>query len=351
MKVFVLIENPYEKHQNPYVKTLIDGINAQYDDVEWGYGLSTFWNDEIYEYDIIHIHWPNVFIWDKRYISNAINFEQRIKEIKNKGVKIISTCHNLEPHYSTNPLEFQLYKITYKYSDCIIHLGNYSLNLFKEKYPKVKHVLLLHHIYDTIYTQIPTRKESIEALKLNPNENYILCFGAFRSNEERALVIQLSKYLSKKDVKILAPSFLRIPKRRNKFYVVKALLQYYYYKIKYPNIITTKYFVDDNKLLYYYGVSSVSLIQRVKILNSGNVSLGFQMGNVVVGPNIGNVGTWLNETKNYTFESNKIDTLFYAIESALKDGKRGMENQQYAYDYLSIKNISSNLYCYYKGII
>ena len=37
----------------------------------------------------------------------------------------------------------------------------------------------------------------------------------------------------------------------------------------------------NKTLLYYFGASSVSLIQRVKVLNSGNVPLGFLMKNVV----------------------------------------------------------------------
>lgn len=352
MKIYVAVDNPFNIKDNPYVRTLIEGINSQYNDVIWGYGLNEFWNNKIREYDIIHIHWPHYF---KTYIVNnklsIIEFKNRFDYLKKIGIKIVSTCHNLTPHYSNDKLSIDLYDVVYSMSDCIIHLGEYSLSLFKRKFPITKNVILLHHVYDTIYPQLPSSDESIKALKLNRNKRYILCFGIFRDNEERKLIIQLSNYLKKRNISILAPSFIRIPKRRIFLYVIKPLIQYYYYKIKYRNIITTKYYVDDTTLLHYYSASSVSLIQRVKTLNSGNVPLGFLMKNVVVGPNVGNIGVWLKETHNPTFEPNNISSLFKAIDDAMNDNLKGIENYQYALNQLSTKNISSQLYHYYKTLL
>lgn len=352
MKIYVAVDNPFNIKDNPYIRTLIDGINNQYDDVIWGYGLSVFWDNTIDEYDIIHIHWPHYF--KSFLISNNIQiskFQNRLIYLKNRGIKIVSTCHNLTPHYSKDDLSINLYNITYSLSDCIIHLGEHSLSLFKEKYPEKIHYLLYHHIYDTIYHDSPSFEASVKALKLNANRKYILCFGIFRDNEERKLVIRLSKYLKDKNIAILAPSFVRIPKRKNLLYLIKPFLQYYYYKIRYQNIITTKYYVDDKTLLYYFGASSVSLIQRVKVLNSGNVPLGFLMKNVVVGPNVGNVGKWLIETKNPIFNPHEIDSLYKAIDLAINDNKRGIENYQYAINHLTTNLISSKLYSYYKQLL
>lgn len=353
MKIFVLFEDPYERHQNPYIKTLIDGIDNQYNDVKWGYGISNFWEESILEYEIIHIHWPDIFLWyNDPHLNSSKVFEDRIKFIKSHGIKIISTCHNLKPHYSQNKLSSQLYEITYKYSDRILHLGKYSLKLFHELYPHSIHDLLLHHTYDTLYPHIPSFEESTKILKLNPSHKYILCFGAFRHDEERNLIIQLAKHLKGKKISILAPSFLKVPKGKNPKYVLKPLLRFLYYKVKYPNIKFNKeHHVNNEMLPYYYGASSISLIQRVKILNSGNVSLGFYMKNIVIGPNLGNVGEWLKETENPTFNPNEIQTLYNAIDTALKNESKGLENHHYAINNLNVKKISSELYNIYKHTI
>ena len=352
MNIFVLVEEPYEIHQNPFVRTLMESITSQHKDVSWGYGLSAFWDERILEYDIIHIHWPDIFTWyNDPNLTNAIVFEERLKYIKSKGIKVITTCHNLKPHYSDNEIRIQVYDIAYNNSDCIIHLGKFSLELFEKKYPNKRNYLLMHHTYDTIYTQLPSREESINRLRLDPSKKYILCFGAFRDDEERNLIIQLAKYLRGRKVNILAPSFLKVPKGKNPRYVFKPLLHFLYYKFKYPNIKMNKdYYVNDEMLAYYYGASSISLIQRTKILNSGNVSLGFYMKNIVVGPNLGNVGTWLEETQNLTFDPNNIQSLCQAIDSAIENENNGLENHQYAINNLNTQKISSVLYYYYREI-
>ena len=109
MKIYIAIDNIYGKLQNPYIKTLVEGINTQFNDVEWGYGISNFWNDNIYDYDIIHIHWPNVFAFSSKYrLDDSQIFEKRILELKSRKIKIISTCHNFVPHYSKIQLEYDL---------------------------------------------------------------------------------------------------------------------------------------------------------------------------------------------------------------------------------------------------
>lgn len=112
--------------------------------------------------------------------------------------------------------------------------------------------------------------------------------------------------------------------------------------------------VNNNKLLYYYSASDISLIHRLRILNSGNVTLGFLMKNVVVGPNTGNVGELLKKSGNPTFEPLELQTtLLPAIKKAIElvSLDKGNDNYQYAMEKLNTKDISKMLYCYYKQII
>lgn len=348
MKVYVAVENPFNPQDNPYVRTLINGINRQYSDVEWGYGISLFWNDECFNYDIVHIHWPH-YLCHKLKTVDALEF--RLELLKEKGVKIVSTCHNLEPHYSGNPLLKQAYDVVYKKSDCIFHLGKYSKELFSSKYPFVDNQLLLHHVYDDLYKEFPSREECLKKLNLDSAKLYVLCFGAFRSNEERNLIINLSNELRGKNIEILAPSFYKVVKRRNLICVLKSYLKYYFYKIRYKNIRFQNDFVKDSDLVYYYGAAFVSLIHRLKILNSGNVPLGFLMKKVIVGPKTGNVGIWLEETGNFTFDPNNLNEISRVIEYIIENKIDGISNYDYAITNLTTQNISNQLYQHYKRIL
>ena len=76
MKVFILVENPYQLG-NPYIATLVDGISKLTNEIEWGYGISNFWNDVIFSYDIIHVHWPDMILGG----TIRSNFDNELEEI------------------------------------------------------------------------------------------------------------------------------------------------------------------------------------------------------------------------------------------------------------------------------
>jgi hypothetical protein len=197
----------------------------------------------------------------------------------------------------------------------------------------------------------PSYEESIQHLGLNKSYKYILCFGSFRANEERNLILEIANKYRGKNIKILAPSFYRIPNRRNPLIVGYKYLGYLYYKLRYPNIAMVKRYVDDSELPYYYGASSISLIQRLKLLNSGSVSMGFYMKKCVVGPNVGNVGEWLQETGNSVFIPGNMNSVYEAIELALSKENQGEINYRYALDNLSSKRQSSRLYNIYRSLL
>lgn len=349
MKVYVAIDEPYKKNCNQYISSLINGINCQFDDVEWGYGFDVFWTNSIFSYDIIHIHWPHLFYFYYKGENILEEIETRFIAIKDKGGRIVSTCHNFLPHYSHNRIQCDLYEVVYRNSDMLLHLGVYSYDLLTTRYPNVIHRLLYHHVYDKVFTTHSTKEESCRYLNLDPHKKYILCFGLFRDKEEREMIISLAREIKEQSVSILAPSFYMVIKRRNFFKYFFSFVRYWYLKKRYTNIIINKTIVDDNDVKYYYGASSISLIHRKKILNSGNVSLAFHMKKPVVGPNVGNIGPWLIETGNYVFDPNDFNSLLLSVRKVLEDKRTGDENYKYAKSQLSTNLISSQLYAYYKS--
>lgn len=350
MKILVLV-NTDVSFSNPYVKTLMQGVCNQFEDVEWCSGLENFWNEKCFQFDIIHIHWPDAFVWSSGISFDEFNVSERFQLLKDKGVRVISTCHNVAPHYmNEETLTYKLYDVVYRMSHAIIHLGKYSLNLFQDKYPHVTHYLLAHHVYDTVYNSYPTRTEAVKKLRLNSDKLYILCLGAFRSDEERQMVAYLAARLKESDICFLAPSFMKIPKRRNFFCLIKPVLKYFYYKIRFPNIIFNGRWISDEMLVYYYGASSISLIHRLHILNSGNLPLGFLMRQVVVGPDMGNVGEILKTTGNPVFNPINNASLVGAIKEAqeLANKQKGEKNFKYAMKNWNTALITKELYEIYK---
>ena len=350
MKIFQAVPNPYI-NANQYVMTLMDGIDSNHNDVEWGWGVERFWMNDIFDYDIIHIQWPDKLLWCNR---TPLQIEKRLLKLKKSGKKIVSTCHNFKPHYCTDINWEKAYNVVYENSDMMIHLGNYSLDVMKDLFPNVKHVLLPHQVYDTVYNSIPDRDVACRKLGLNSKYRYVICFGAFRDDEERLMVKKIANKFKKEGVFFLAPTYKLIVA---KSFVGRVLRKWQ--KIKhhcYNHIIMTGDANDSvpiGLVPYYYAVADIALIQRKKILNSGNLPLAFLMKKVAVGPNVGNVGELQKNIGNPTFDVEDDNSAIEALKNGfrLANDNYGEKNYQYAIENFSTMIISERLYGYYISLL
>lgn len=336
----ILIAYGKNTNRNPFVRTLADGISRQ--GIEVVCSVSDFW-DNWKQFDIIHLQWPHKYV---EKLDTIEHLSSHLAEIRKFGIPLVTTCHNFRPHHAKNKLVGKSYEIVYNYSDCIIHFGSYSFNVFKQYYPEKKHVIIPHHIYNELYDKIPSREEAIEYLKLEKSKRYVLCFGSFRNREEREIANTVAIKMAHEGIKVIAPGFSRVKLCKNLWTLLKNISLYIIRKIKYNKIHFSTDFVSEEELPYYYAASDIALIQRINILNSGNLPMAFMMGKVVVGPNAGNVGAILNETGNPTFDVNNLGTLLYAIESAfrLKKEGKGEDNKIFAYSFYET-NIVAQQHC------
>lgn len=328
MRVFIAHEDIYNAG-NPYIYTLMECAQKLHPDLQFGWGWNSFWSEDVFSYDAVHFHWPQAYMCPVGKEKASEVLEIRLKQLKERKIKIVSTCHDLKPHYDQCAGYDKCISLVYQYSDLIFHLGNYSFNLFRSIYSNAKNVILSHHVYDTVYLCSPSKEESARKLHLDPTLHYILCFGAFRSEEERQLVIGLARQLKnrrKEKYCILAPSFMDVKKHHRllfRFVPTKSYLLSLYFKYFFHIFMTgkTRVPVDDELLPYYYGISDVALVQRLQILNSGNAILPLLFDKPVVGPNVGNVGEVVKAFGYPTFEvSDASHTLLPAVDSAIRLG-------------------------------
>ena len=327
---------------NPYVYTITDCISGSYSDIEFSFNADIFTTNEIFAFDIIHIMWPNIFF----FMENASKYGHRLKEIKKEGIKIVSTCHNLAPHYSNEDYKKDFYRITYEESDLIIHLGQYSKEIFEKELPEINHLIIPHHVYDTVYTNLQKMQKG--------TRRYITCIGAFRDQEEIDLLKCAGKSLTFSHFFFLVPSLLiNIQRnRRNKLALLWTVLKRYWLITRYHIVTLDKQWVNHEDLSKYLNHSCITFIQRKVNLNSGNLALGFLFGNVVVGPSIGNIGRILHNTGNPTFNPDEPNTIGKAIREAVRllKEEKGKENQAYALCHWTTQKIADMHYNVYKSL-
>lgn len=351
MKIFIAIFED-TMYAQPYVYTYADSLKRMYPNVTFGAIQEDFWTDKIFEYDIVHVMWPNCFA---SKIKRGYNLVQRIQEIKDHQIPIVATCHNLHPHDDArNSVNELCYDIVYRNCEVMIHLGETSKDMLQDTYKQAHHVIIPHHVYDEIFTSIPTREDSVKMLHLKKDKTYILAFGAFRSEKERNLIRNAARKLNK-NIVFLAPSFYQLSWSphfigRNSLRKIILLGKHYFC---HKNIIVAGKRCSDQELKYYYGASKIAFIQRTDILNSGNVPMAYLMGRVVVGPNTGNIAELLQTYGNPIFNPMDIDSVMSAIKEGLllAEQNKGKENRDKALFEISSANIAKMHYQLYKSIL
>lgn len=345
MSIEVLIAFNRDSYMNPYVSTLADGLIGEGCNVTCS--IDEFWQNAI-AYDVVHIQWPNLFV-DKMGEHGEI-LENVLKELKEKHIPIVVTLHNLVPHSYQNLMQQMAYKVVFNYADCFIHMGAASIDLLKEKWPSIKaeHFVIFHHTYDALYDMNRDKLDSRKKLGIPSNVKCILCFGKFRNDEERNLIINLRKRLDS-SYYFLLPGFYYESLSfswKNIFHEIRPLIAIIRDTIKYT-IIAKKYklhishkYISDENVPVYLSAADVLIVQRLKILNSGNVSLAMHAGLPIVGPNVGNVGCLLQKTGNPCFDVNNLDDFPNVVKSVFSQDELGTSNKRFAQKCLSTRVIS-----------
>ena len=351
MRMKVLIACDRNTYGNPYVSTLADGLENVGCDVTCS--IDAFWENDS-DYDVVHIQWPNLLARKMGRDGEALR--KRLSVYHDKKVPVVVTLHNIMPHYNKKPEYSLAYDIVYENADCFIHLGPASVRELKERRPDIKacHCVIPHHSYDALYNfDLINRDFARMKLKIPKDKTCILCFGSFRDDEERNLLIKLKKKLGT-SYYILAPGFYRSTIIRKNVYIgfVNLLKTIKYSCIaKYYDIHIAHTYISNERLPYYLVAADLVFIQRLKILNSGNVPLALHAGMPVVGPDCGNVGWLLKETQNGVFEISHTEKIPYIIESLLKDKDCGVRNRNYAKKFLSTDIVAKQTKELYEKLI
>lgn len=314
---------------NRFVLELADAFERNGCSVECS--LDTLWKEEVFTFDIVYFQWPDYSFSEDR-LTNCLPslLKKRLTLIKRAKVSIVAHCHNLKPHVPSGGLIEELYDIIYGMSDIMVHMGEFSRDYCENKYSNAKHIIVPHHIYSAFKFNF-SRDQCCKELNLPIGKKNILCFGVFRTKEERLFVSSLRKYFKKTEFNFVTPGFYcEKVLQRDLLKALRALICTIYYKIR--GFRFTKKTLNEITLQKYFCASDIVMIQRSMILNSGNLPLGYAAGKVVIGPDTGNVGVILKQTNNPVYEFGNILSVERALYKALTLEQKGvgLTNRLYA---------------------
>lgn len=314
MKIFLPFTK-YEKH--PYIEEIKS------------FSENDFIFNSIFNFDysstIINIHWPEaVFDWKEPSGKDLENLEKLLIEIRRSAV-IIYTKHDFKRTKGTTPKFSRLYKIIEENTDVFIHLGQFSKAFYERIFPKARHEIIYHPIYEKSFFYF-SKHEARRQLGIESETTVVIAPGKIRSNEERNLVLKSFEALKirnkvlistnmRSELKFDFPGRVRMKKIfdvRN-FFVKKFKAKY-----KSPQYLFTYSPRSPEDLSLRISAADIVMVPRVDILNSGLVFLGLTFGKVVVGPAVGNIKEQLEELNFPVFNPDSIKGVTRALEKGIK---------------------------------
>ncbi|WP_289023307.1 hypothetical protein [uncultured Salegentibacter sp.] len=275
-------------------------------------------------FELVHIHWPEaIFNWKEPTQEGLIDLQKEIK-IWKKKVKIIYTKHDYYRTKGRTKRFDELFNLIEERTDVFIHLGEYSKNLYKKKYPKAQHELINHHLFETSFPKFP-KNEARKKLGIDGDSFVIIAPGNIRTAKERAMVLNAFKSI-KEPKKVLISTNMKLPSvhfrgrvRLKKIVDVQKMIQENFKK-KYqpPEFLFTYAPISKDELGTRMSAADIVLVPRVDLLNSGIVYLGLSFSKVTVGPAIGNIEEQLKLQGLPVFDPNSANSVAMALKEAIE---------------------------------
>jgi len=344
--------------RNRFVRDLQEGILTY---AEVVYDCDEFWSCEN-NYDIVHIHEPEYLSYELEGCMNNTDaipkdlWRRLLKSLEHwkKHSKLIHTRHVQEPHVRTDDEFKKLYLTVFSYCSGIAHFANFSISQFKSFYPELEHIdhqVIPHQNYTSLPNDI-SREQARSNLNINKNAKVMLVFGMVKEREKQLIQTAFNAMPSHNKV-LLAPGW-QTKRRPIKWIRLREWVFNYELKkaLKNKKFRTNLGFIKEQDAQNYCNAADLLLIPRIDELNSGNITLGFTFGLVVLGRNGGDIGEILKETGNPVFDPADDKSIKIAVNSSLNlaQDNHGLKNKEIALQEWGIDTISKKYMSLYSAI-
>lgn len=362
MRILIPYDVDTTGKRNPWLFLLMRSLHRhpKVEVVQHGFG----WLLEEGEWDIIHLHWPEILVTgflpghfsesrvERHHIDRLVTL---LKSWKSRGSRLLMTLHNEEPHVDPSGMCQQLYRELYELADGFVHMGRTSRELLEKNYPQESEgkpgFLIPHGDYRYFPDEKP-RAACRRELGIPPETRLILAFGAIRSQRELELGIDAFNRAGIPNSLYMMVGKLPVPWRSNpRHYSVRRKL--YLNRLKRRPIQTVERAIPPDEVQLYLKSADLLFIPRLRALNSGNVALGFTYGKVVAGPAYGVIGEQLSETGNPLFDPSRPGSVSAALKKGLQlmEEGHGERNAAWARQHLGWEKIAEATVKAYQQLI
>jgi glycosyltransferase involved in cell wall biosynthesis len=136
--------------------------------------------------DILHLHWPEPY-WrepeasQKRQAWRVRRLGRLLSRLRNRGLRIVWTVHNLEHHEGTGAADWLGYELLHAMTDLRILHSEWSRRVAADRFGGPGDtIVMLHGNYVGVLPEPHPREETLAALGIPGDRRVLLCAGQLR---------------------------------------------------------------------------------------------------------------------------------------------------------------------------
>ena len=302
---------------NPYQELLATAVSRQSITVLWGgYGRFALLKTLRQKPDLIHLHWTAPFWLDahlQRSRLAALRFLAEILWIKQQGLKIVWTIHNLQDHERTNP------PLEHRVNQQLCHLANQVIvpcrataKSIRKTYrlpetfrPKMN--IIGHGNFIGIYDNTMTQAAARQRLNLPLDALVFLFFGQIRSYKRVVELIQAFCQLEQKRAHLLIAGQPANPT------ITEALRHAHG---NHPRIHLYLAFIPDIDIQQFMNAANMVVLPFADIAASSSIILALSFGKAIMTPSLGCLPEIL-DTHGCLFYNPAQETLLSVLQKSV----------------------------------
>jgi beta-1,4-mannosyltransferase len=334
MEPIEVIFLPYESWRNPYQTALAQALTShgvRVQPAEASTLRQAITASRLGELDIVHFHWVSAFTLSGTRLASMLKtslFLTACRALKQHGVKIVWTIHNLYEHehrdpdweQRTNQIFFQLC------NQVIVHCPR-AIELVQRAYELPKHAgdrfgVIPHGHYQDQYPNKISRKVARSKMGIDPDDFVFLFFGQIRPYKNINELINAFDSLETQQAQLLIAGEPAHDSLKSKIHSVAG---------DHSRIHTWLERVPDETIQNYMNAADVVVLPFRNILSSSTITLAMSFSKAVITPALGCSPDILAEQPELLYDPQDAEGLQKAMRRSLSIdlvalGKNNLKN-------------------------
>jgi len=227
--------------------------------------------------DLVDLQWPEYEYHRGRSIFSTLRaahrFFKNVRKLKQRGIKLFWTLHNLQPHHAIPVFDWACYALLARRADVLLVFSEWEKKAVAKKFfvrrEKIK--IISHGNYVDCYHTKFSREEARQKLGIDRDKFVFMYFGLIRENKGVFALIEAFRKMARANEVLLVAGKPLTEKITRRLQAVKD-----------PNILLFPKRIDDENVADFFNAADACVFPFSKVANSGSVMLGMSMGKPIL---------------------------------------------------------------------